>query len=170
MSLTLVCLGLSVCRRSSAAPLPQAQRSQPVSANGSSALALSIHLLESSANMSAPSPARVLRRMEQLAAHLVDELMAIRRENQPQQPQLQSEQLKVEGAEKETQVKQQPVAKEEHGNEAATAAAAASSASSPSSVRPPRRRRGRRRVKAKDTVIIQYEVRATCRKLKAARR
>ena len=98
--------------------------------------------------------------MEQLAAHLVDELLAIRRENQPQQPQLHSEQLKVEGAEKETKVEHQSAAKEEHGNEAATAVAAAAAASR-SSGRPPRRRRSRRRVKAKDTVIIQYDVSAT---------
>ena len=41
---------------------------------------------------------------------------------------------------------------------------------SPSSDRPPRRRRSRRRVKAKDSVIIriQYEVRAISCKLKAA--
>jgi hypothetical protein len=109
--------------------------------------------------------------MEQLAEHLVDELLAIRRENQPQQPQQQSEQLKVEGAEKETKVKQQPVAKEEHGDEAATAVAASAAASaSPSSGRPPRRRRSRRRVKAKDTINIQYEVSATSCKWKAAKR
>ena len=111
--------------------------------------------------------------MEQLAAPLVDELLAIRRENQtqqsPQQSPQQLEQPKVEGSEQETKVKQQSAAKEEHGKEAATAvAAAAAAAASPSSVRPPRRRRSRRRVKAKDTVIIQYEVSASCRKLKAA--